>query len=50
MSNHGMRRTFDGDVEIAEAAITEALKEAVFGILTRINVAATLKQKALDSI
>ena len=41
----GMSAIFDGDVEAAEAAITEALKAVGFGILTRIDVAATLKSK-----
>lgn len=44
-NDYGMRTTFDGTVEEAEAAITEALKEFGFGVLTRIDVAATLKKK-----
>jgi len=45
MSDYGMRTVFDGDVEAAEAAITDALKMVGFGILTRIDVAETLKKK-----
>lgn len=45
MSEYGMSRVFDGSVEEAEASITSALKEAGFGMLTRIDVADTLKQK-----
>ncbi len=45
MADYGMRRVFDGDVEAAETAITEALKDVGFGVLTRIDVAATLKKK-----
>jgi len=44
-NDYGMRTVFDGSIEEAEAAITEALKEAGFGVLTRIDVAATLKKK-----
>ena len=45
MSDYGMRTVFDGDLEAAEAAITDALKAVGFGILTRIDVAETLKKK-----
>ena len=45
MSEYGMSRVFEGSVEGAEAAITAALKEVGFGVLTRIDVSATLKQK-----
>lgn len=45
MSEYGMRRVFNGSVEEAEVAITNALKEVGFGVLTRIDVAATLKDK-----
>jgi len=45
MSDYGMRKVFDGDIESAEAAITDALKTVGFGILTRIDVAETLKKK-----
>jgi len=45
MSDYGMRTAFDGDISAAEAAITEALKAVGFGILTRIDVAETLKKK-----
>jgi uncharacterized protein (DUF302 family) len=40
-----MSVTFDGSVAEAEAAITEALKNVGFGVLTRIDVAETLKNK-----
>lgn len=43
--DYGMRIRFDGNIEEAEEAITEALKEVGFGILTRIDVAETLKNK-----
>jgi len=45
MSDYGMRTVFDGDIEAAEAAISDALKAVGFGILTRIDVAETLKKK-----
>jgi uncharacterized protein (DUF302 family) len=46
MSNdYGMRTVYDGNIEAAEAAITSALMDKGFGILTRIDVAATLKKK-----
>jgi len=45
MSDYGMRKVFDGDIEAAEAAITDALKTVGVGILTRIDVAQTLKKK-----
>jgi uncharacterized protein (DUF302 family) len=46
MSNdYGMRTVYDGNVEEAESAITAALMDKGFGILTRIDVAATLKKK-----
>ncbi len=45
MSDYGLRTVFDGDMEAAETAITAALKEEGFGVLTRIDVAATLKKK-----
>ncbi|MDQ6999804.1 MAG: DUF302 domain-containing protein [Mariprofundus sp.] len=45
MADYGMRIVFDGDISAAEAAITEALKAVGFGILTRIDVAETLKKK-----
>lgn len=44
-TDYGMRREFDGNIETAEAEITEALKAVGFGILTRIDVAETLKKK-----
>ncbi|MDQ6986523.1 MAG: DUF302 domain-containing protein [Mariprofundaceae bacterium] len=45
MSDYGMRTEFDGDMAMAEIAITDALKVAGFGMLTRIDVAETLKDK-----
>lgn len=46
MSNdYGMRTVYNGSVAEAEAAITEALKEVGFGVLTRIDIADTLKKK-----
>jgi len=46
MSNdYGMRTVYDGSIEAAESAITSALMDKGFGILTRIDVAATLKMK-----
>jgi len=45
MSDYGIQKTFDGSVAEAEAAITAALKEVGFGVLTRIDVADTLKKK-----
>ncbi|MDX8396955.1 MAG: DUF302 domain-containing protein [Mariprofundaceae bacterium] len=45
MADYGMRTIFNGDMTMAEVAITDALKEVGFGILTRIDVAETLKKK-----
>ncbi len=45
MSDYGMRCVFNGSIEEAETKVTEALKDVGFGILTRIDVAATLKKK-----
>ena len=45
MSGYGIRTTYNGSVEEAEAAITAALKDVGFGVLTRIDVADTLKKK-----
>jgi len=45
MSDYGMRATFNGSVAEAEAAISSALMAQGFGILTRIDVAETLKKK-----
>ncbi len=45
MSDYGMQTVFDGDMARAEAAITDALRVAGFGVLTRIDVAETLKEK-----
>ncbi len=43
--DYGMRTVYNGTVEAAEAAIVSALMDKGFGILTRIDVAATLKKK-----
>ncbi len=45
MADYGMRAVFDGSLIQAEEAITEGLKDVGFGILTRIDVAETLKNK-----
>ena len=45
MADYGMRTTFSGDIQAAEEAMTDALKAVGFGILTRIDVAETLKKK-----
>jgi len=45
MSDYGMSAVFEGNLEKAEEAITESLKGVGFGILTRIDVAETLKKK-----
>ncbi|MDT8376961.1 MAG: DUF302 domain-containing protein [Mariprofundaceae bacterium] len=45
MSDYGMSTVYNGSVAEAETAVTEALKEVGFGILTRIDVADTLKKK-----
>jgi len=45
MSDYGMSQVYNGSVDEAEAAITTALKEIGFGVLTRIDVADTLKKK-----
>jgi len=42
---YGFDTVFQGTIEQAEAAITEALREVGFGVLTRIDVAATLQKK-----
>lgn len=42
---YGMSIVFNGSPEAAEAAVTEALKKVGFGVLTRIDVAATLQAK-----
>jgi len=44
-NSYGFTVEYDGSIEEAEDAVTEALKEVGFGILTRIDVAATLKKK-----
>ena len=43
--DYGIRTVFNGSMQEAEAAVTEALKEVGFGVLTRIDVAETLKKK-----
>ncbi|OIO73640.1 MAG: ABC transporter ATP-binding protein [Zetaproteobacteria bacterium CG1_02_53_45] len=45
VNDYGIRTICNGSMEEAEAAITDALKAVGFGILTRIDVAATLKSK-----
>lgn len=45
MSDYGLRIAFDGGMDAAEEAITAALKDEGFGIITRIDMAATLKKK-----
>jgi uncharacterized protein (DUF302 family) len=45
MAEYGMSKLYDGSVEEAEVAVTEALKSVGFGVLTRIDVADTLKKK-----
>lgn len=42
---YGFTVEFDGNMQEAEEAITAALKDVGFGVLTRIDVAATLKKK-----
>lgn len=42
---YAIRRTVDLDVLAAQAAVTEALGRHGFGVLTTIDVAATLKKK-----
>jgi uncharacterized protein (DUF302 family) len=42
---YGMRRTLEGDVPGAIDRVRAALKEQGFGVLTEINVQATLKEK-----
>lgn len=43
--NYGFGKIVNMSVEQAEARVTETLKSKGFGVLTRIDVAATLKQK-----
>jgi len=45
MADYGMRCVFNGSIEEAETKVTAALKDVGFGILTRIDVAETLKKK-----
>jgi len=44
-NSYGFTAEFDGNMQEAEEAITAALKDVGFGILTRIDVAETLKKK-----
>jgi uncharacterized protein (DUF302 family) len=43
--DYGIRAVYHGSMQQAEAAVTEALKAVGFGVLTRIDVADTLKKK-----
>ncbi|RMH52729.1 MAG: DUF302 domain-containing protein [Zetaproteobacteria bacterium] len=45
MNDVGMRVHVAGSVDEAEQAVTEALQQVGFGVLTRIDVAETLKKK-----
>lgn len=45
MADYGMRTIFNGSLKEAEVAMTEALQAVGFGILSRIDVAETLKKK-----
>jgi len=45
MADYGMRTVFNGSIGDAEIAVTASLKDVGFGILTRIDVAETLKKK-----
>jgi uncharacterized protein (DUF302 family) len=45
MTAYGMNRTIDANYETAIEKITAALKDQGFGILTEINMQATLKKK-----
>lgn len=45
MSDYGMRVVFQGGLEAAEEAVVASLQAVGFGILTRIDVAETLKKK-----
>ncbi|RMH61919.1 MAG: DUF302 domain-containing protein [Zetaproteobacteria bacterium] len=42
---YGFDMEFPGTIEQAEQAITDSLREVGFGVLTRIDVAATLRKK-----
>ena len=42
---YGIETVFEGTPEAAEEAVTAALKAVGFGVLTRIDVAATLREK-----
>ncbi|MDX8382928.1 MAG: DUF302 domain-containing protein [Ghiorsea sp.] len=44
-NTYGLQTEYDGNMEEAEAVVTTALKDVGFGILTRIDVAETLKKK-----
>ncbi len=45
MADYGMRAVFDGSLEAAKEAVVASLQTVGFGILTRIDVAETLKKK-----
>ena len=45
MSSYAFTRTLDADLATAEERATAALKEEGFGVLTEIDVQATLKKK-----
>jgi len=45
MENMGIRRTFDEDYEAVLARVPDALATEGFGVLTEIDVKATLKKK-----
>ncbi len=42
---YGLRKTVQGDVDAVDARVREALKAEGFGVLTEIDVKATLKEK-----
>ncbi len=42
---YGFSTTFDGSIEAARVAVTEALAQEGFGVLTEIDIKATLKKK-----
>ena len=49
MSYH-FHKTVDMDIDAAEARVTELLKERGFGVLTYIDVQATMKQKLDEDV
>ena len=44
-NSYGLQTEYDGNMQEAEEAVIAALKEVGFGVLTRIDVADTLKKK-----